>query len=924
MQKTHATVPLKALVPVSRQAACEGIVLLENRDAALPVRKGERISLFGRCQIDTVRSGTGSGGAVNVPYAVSALEGLRANPAIELNEALVSVYEKWVEENPFDDGGGGWAAEPWFQQEMPLSDGLVQEAAAASDKAVVFIGRTAGEDKDNADAPGSYRLTEAEASMIAKVASCFNTVIVVLNVTNIMDMSWLGTLERKDAIKAVLYSWAAGMEGGHALADVLCGDVSPSGRMCDTVAWELADYPSSANFGRGDYNCYAEDVYVGYRYFETFRPQAVQYPFGAGLSYTCFDRESVACSVEGRGADRVLHFDVTVKNAGREYAGKEVVQVYCEAPQGKLGKPARVLAGFGKTRTLAPGERETVRVSVPLKALASYDDSGVTGNRSCYVLEQGRYGFHVGGSVREAEPIDYALELRDLTVAEKLDEALAPTRPFDRIKPGARRADGTYEETREPAPLRSVSLDERIGARLPPAVEITGDQGIELADVKAGRATLEAFVAQMQPEDLAALVRGEGMCSPKVTPGTAAAFGGLTDSLFQLGIPVAAASDGPSGIRMDSGHRATQVPIGTMLACTWNRALNEELFHLVGQELRAYRIDTLLGPGVNIHRHPLNGRNFEYFSEDPLITGAMAAAQTSGLARAGVSGTIKHFAANDQETARADADSVVSERALREVHLKGFETAVKEGRASTIMTSYNPVNGHWSASNFDLNTTVLRGEWGYTGIVMTDWWAKMNDPAHGGDADRKFTAFMIRAQNDLYMVVGNDGAATNALDDNTLEALEAGALTLGELQRSAMNICRFIMAAPVMDRPLVPYDPVKTFSPAAEAPGAASPLGDGAAFNTKVNAAVVLEVTEAGVYQVAATARNVRGKLAQASCSLYLNGAFAMSLSLRGGDGAWTRVEGVRVRLEKGFYELAVDFVKPGMELGRVEFKAGC
>lgn len=916
MPKCRNDKSLAELAPVSRQAAGEGIVLLENREGALPLKPGETVSLFGRCQINTYRSGTGSGGAVNVPYAVTALEGLRANPAISLNEELVAIYESWVAAHPFDDGGGGWAAEPWFQHEMPLTDDVISQAASVSSKAVVFIGRTAGEDKDNADMPGSYRLTELETAMITTVAAHFAQVVIVLNTTNIIDMSWLETIHGKESIKAVLYSWAGGMEGGHALADVLTGAISPSGRLTDTIAYRLADYPSSANFGSTEFNCYAEDIYVGYRYFETFKPDAVQYPFGAGLSYARFEREFVCLSTEGIEAGQLVHVDITVRNAGREYAGREVVQLYCEAPQGRLGKPTRMLAGFAKTGMLPPGAVETVRISVAFASLASYDDSGATGNRHCYVLEAGEYRFYVGGSVREAQLIDTTVTLEALVVTESLSEALAPIRSFDRLKPGKRRADGAYEETFEPAPRRTVDLAERIQSRLPPTFELTGDQGIRLADVKAGTATMEAFVAQMTIDDLATLVRGEGMCSPKVSPGTAAAFGGTTESLFKLGMPVAAATDGPSGIRMDSGHKASQVPIGTLLACTWNAPLNEQLFHLVGQELRAYRIDTLLGPGINIHRHPLNGRNFEYFSEDPMMSGTMAAAQTRGLANAGVSGTIKHFAANDQETARSDADSVVSERALREVHLKPFEMAVKQGSASTIMTAYNPVNGHWAASNYDLNTTILRGEWGYTGVVMSDWWAKMNHNAEGGQADRTFTSFMLRAQNDLYMVVAN--AAENPLEDNTLAALEKGDLTLGELQRAAMNICRFIMAAPVMDRPLVRYDPVKSFAARSDLHGEPVPVEWGVEFHTRINASAVIRVAEAGTYRVQAHVRNERCATAQSSCSLYINGTFAMSFSVNGTAGQWIDVQGISVRLESGDYDLALDFVKPGLELGRL------
>ncbi|CAE6934567.1 Fibronectin type III-like domain [Vibrio sp. B1REV9] len=478
---------------------------------------------------------------------------------------------------------------------------------------------------------------------------------------------------------------------------------------------------------------------------------------------------------------------------------------------------------------------------------------------------------------------------------------------------------GVFQVSYEAAPQRTVNLAERIQANMPRSLEMTGNQGIKLMDVKEGKANLEAFIAQMTPEQLATIVRGEGMCSPKVTPGTAAAFGGVSDSLFEMGIPVAAAADGPSGIRMDSGHKATQVPIGTLLGCTWNESLNEELFYLIGEELRANQIDTLLGPGINIHRHPLNGRNFEYFSEDPFMTGVMAAAQTRGLSNAGVSGTIKHYAANDQETARVDVDSIMSERALREVHIKPFEMAVKQGQATTIMTSYNPVNGHWAASNYDLNTTILRGEWGYTGIVMTDWWAKMNDPVQAGEESKTFTSFMVRAQNDLYMVVGNDGAESNAMGDDTLAALENGTLTIGELQRSAMNICRFIMAAPVIDRPLKAYEPIKTFVALDEAPKEHVRLIDQhIVLNTKTNASVVVEVSESGVYQFDGVMKYERDSLAQSSCSLFLNSEFSMTLALHGTDGELITVEGLQVKLNPGFYTLDIDFVKPGLELEKI------
>jgi beta-glucosidase len=911
--KNNQTKTNVELAKVSRQIATEGLVLLENKQQTLPLQANETLSLFGRCQIDTYRSGTGSGGAVNVPYAINALEGLRANDKITLNEDLVAVYQQWVEQNPFDNGGGGWAAEPWFQKEMPLTPELVQSAAQNSNKAMVFIGRTAGEEQDNAQEKGSYFLTDLEVAMIETVNAHFDKVIIVLNVSNVIDMSWLETISNKQSITAVLYSWAAGMEGGHALADIVSGDVTPSGRLTDTIAHKIEDYPSSANFGRTDFNVYQEDIYLGYRYFETFCPNTVKYEFGSGLSYTQFSRALANYQVEGQGAEQVLHFDIEVTNTGDQYSGKDVVQLYVEAPQGELGKPARVLAGFNKSRTLAPNESEVVRVSVPLNRLASYDDGGVTGNRSAYVVEAGDYHFYVGGSVRLAERVDARFSVAETLCLEQLAEAMAPIKAFTRIKPGALNDDQTYQIEYEPVPTRVIDLAQRIKANLPEELVMTGDKGIKLIDVKEGKASIEEFIAQLSVDDLACIARGEGMCSPKVTAGTAAAFGGVTDDLLKYGIPIAAAADGPSGIRMDSGHHATQVPIGTLLGCSWNSKLNEELYYLVGQELRLNKIDTLLGPGINIHRHPLNGRNFEYFSEDALLTGIMAAAQTRGLKRAGVTGTIKHFAANDQETARKDVDSVVSERALREIHLKPFEMAVKEGGATTIMTSYNPVNGHWAASNYDLNTTILRNEWGYSGIVMSDWWAQMNDPVFAGKESATFTSFMLRSQNDLYMVVENDGSHCNAASDDTLEGLEKGAVTIGELQRSAANICRFLMDTPAIDRPIVLFNTIKEYQPVGERSddvkadlNAITFAGDKKRF---------IEVEEAGIYLCEAQMRYDRDATAQSSCNLSINGEFAMTLPINGTNGRTVAVKGQKVSLSKGTYQLSVEAAMSGLEL---------
>ncbi|MFC5468086.1 glycoside hydrolase family 3 C-terminal domain-containing protein [Cohnella suwonensis] len=925
-QKENVGVPLEGFAEFSRTVAAEGAVLLKNDGQALPLRSGDNVSVFGRTQVNYYRSGTGSGGSVHVAYTTNLLSGLRGKKNVAVNEELAAVYEKWIESHPFDNGGGGWAAEPWHQQEMPLTDELMAAARSRSNKAVVVIGRTAGEDQDNADKHGSYQLTPDEKAMLKQVTARFEQTVVVLNVSNIIDMSWMEAEEHVHPIPCVIYAWHGGMEGGNAIADVLAGDVTPSGKLTDTIARSIEDYPSTRNYGNEFANLYQEDIYVGYRYFETFRPDRVQFEFGFGLSYTSFHlepQEARLTSVEGENA---VSIDVTVTNTGTAYAGKEVVQVYYEAPQGKLGQPDRALAAFGKTGLLQPGESQRLTVSFPVRSMASYDDAGVTGHRSAYVLEAGTYRLYAGTSVKNAaavglqNQIGYVVE--ELQVVEQLEEAMAPTADFTRMKPGSRKEDGSYELVFEEAPKRAISMAERIENRLPASLAQTGNQGHTLRDVRDGKVSMEDFIAQLSDQDLAAIVRGEGMSSPLVTPGTASAFGGVSDSLFNFGIPVGCTADGPSGIRMDSGQKATQVSIGTLLAATWDTELVERLYVMEGRELVRNNVDTLLGPGLNIRRSPLNGRNFEYFSEDPLISGAFAAACTRGIIKGGSNATLKHFACNNQEKHRSKVDAVVSERALREIYLKGFEIAVKEGGANSIMTSYNPINGHWAASNYDLNTTILRGEWGFKGIVMTDWWAVMNDVAHGGSPDRKYTNWMVRAQNDLYMVVSNYGAEINAYDDNTLESLANGTLTRGELQRSAMNICGFLMRAPVFSRKQVIEETIETFKASVAIPAEqAQSLSDNAQVKPAVAGSTWMKADQAGTYRIIVNIMSPESELAQSACNVTLNGQLMTTVQTNGTEGKWIRQKLVKVALEEGYYELKLEFVKPGLQIDWIEFK---
>ncbi len=772
--------PLKGLKDLSRIAAVEGIVLLKNEKDVLPLQN-VKVNVFGRIQTNYYKSGTGSGGLVNVDYTTSIIEALLENPLLEVNKNLLNTYIEWEKDHPFNAGSGMWASEPWSQVEMALSDDIIKQATAFSDTAIICIGRTAGEDKDNTLSKGSYYLTDLETEMIDKVSHRFKKVVVVLNVGNVIDLSFLDT----HPIDGLLYVWHGGQEGGRAVSDIITGVYTPSGKLPDTIAYQIEDYPSHVNFGGHDQNIYQEDIFVGYRYFETFKPEAVRYPFGYGLSYTDFDYHV-------KETTHPFEYEIDVKNIGR-YSGKAVIQAYIKAPQGKLGKPYKTLVGFVKTGLLNPGESDTVYLSFTKADFASYDENGVTGYVSSYVLEKGYYQVTFSTDVK-TDITFFEFEINDTELVEALHEALRPSVPFDRMK--AVLKDGQVVIEYEAVPLRTYAIKDRIAENKPKEIQHTCLEKRNLMDVYQRKVSLDAFVSQLSLTELSEIVRGEGMSSPKVTPGTASAFGGVTDKLKAHGLPIACCSDGPSGIRMDSGMPSTSLPNGTLLAATFNTHLLESLYYLIGIEMLSYNIDILLGPGMNIHRHPLCGRNFEYFSEDPLLTGDMARAIIEGLQAAGVTGTLKHLAANNQEYRRFDADSIVSERALREIYLKGFERAVKKGHAKAIMTSYNPINGIWAASNYDLNTTIVRKEWGFKGIIMTDWWAKMNDETSTGDKSN--TKAMIQSQNDLYMVVVD--ALNNSMNDNTMASFKDGSLSKAEAQRVAKNICHFLMESPTFRR----------------------------------------------------------------------------------------------------------------------------
>ena len=762
---------------LARRAAADGAVLLKN-DGVLPLQAGTKVSLFSRVARDWFYVGYGSGGDVNRPYAVSLTEGIRNCDALELNEELAEIYQNWSAEHPINHGV--WGRWPLFYPDMPLTDKVASRAAIVSDVAVVTIGRSAGEDRDSELEKGSYYLTDEELRLLFTVTKYFQKTVVLLNTGGIIDMAW--TEQFGDRISAIMYVWQGGMESGKAIADLLSGKVSPSGRLADTIVREYVNYPSSDFFGDKDYNEYYEDIFVGYRYFETFAPEHVLYPFGFGLSYTDFDVTYLKTEPSEGG----FTVTVSVKNTGK-YDSREVVQLYLEKPNGKLGNPLRELVAFAKTTVLAPGKKQELTLFVEYSQLASYDDCGATEYPFADVVEAGEYQLYLGTNVRDAVPV-YAYYQEADEVIGQHRQAAAPQQPFELIC--AREEGGKRVMKIKNAQPMKYDLGARILNHLPPDIPMTGDKGIKLIDVKEGRATPEDFVAQLTLDELEAITRGDyNMDSKLGAAGNAGAIGGVLPSLRDKGIPPMTTTDGPSGIRLKAS--CSLLPNGTLLACTFDTALLEELYGLIAVEMQDRGSDILLGPGINIHRNPLCGRNFEYYSEDPYLTGKMAAAAVRGIQSKGASACPKHYACNSQEYKRTVCDSRLSERALRQIYLKGFEMCVKEAAPKFIMTSYNKINGIWGHYHYDLCTTVLREEWQYQGCVMTDWWMR---PSKSPEfPELRDQAYRVRAQIDVLMP-GAD-RINNGKPDGTLLASYGKPLgiRLGEMQRCAMNVLRAAM-----------------------------------------------------------------------------------------------------------------------------------
>ena len=754
-------------IDLSRKAATEGMVLLKNENSILPVAPGKKIAVFGRGQYDYIKGGGGSG-VVSSAYTRSIYEGLQIKAEegkICLFEPVSQFYVQELQEectflNALDRKV--YARERLINgigsQEPAVPETLMAEAAAFTDTAFIIISRYSCEKYERSARPdgGDFYLSVQEQDMVRRVCEHFAHIVIILNVGGIMDVSWFAD---NPAIEGALLAWQSGMEGGLAVADVLCGDITPSGKLTDTFARSYSDYPSAAGFMESDdYVNYTEDIYVGYRYFETIPGAAhkVIYGFGYGLSYTSFAISAVRQENQGTS----FTISCTVTNTGKT-AGKEVIQIYAQAPQGILGKPARELAAFAKTELLQPGGSQTLTMAFDLTQIASYDDLGKL-QKSAFLLEAGTYAIYLGNSLRSAQKIaEY--DLPQLQIVEQLCPRGVPQLLQERM-----RADGSMEALPAGTPAAPVVLTE--------FAPYCAEKSVTIYDVVDGSITLDQFVGSLSDEDLAWLLFGHNTVSVSPTNGIG---GGGRKSKFC--IPLLPTADGPAGLRIppEVGIFTTAFPCATQLACTWDPALIRQVGTAIASEVHENNIAVYLAPALNIHRDPLCGRNYEYYSEDPYLSGKMATAAVQGIQSLNIAATVKHFACNGKETNRRNSDSRLSERALREIYLRGFQMVVKEAAPWALMTAYNKINGVRASAQGDLINGILREEWGFQGLVMTDWHvlgSQVDELLAGNDV--KMPEALMLPENEWYK-----------LEDY----VRSGKLPRGVLQHSAKRVLELIL-----------------------------------------------------------------------------------------------------------------------------------
>ncbi|MBQ2774333.1 MAG: glycoside hydrolase family 3 C-terminal domain-containing protein [Clostridia bacterium] len=760
-------------INLSREAATEGMVLLKNENNALPIQKGEKVALFGKATIEYIKGGGGSGD-VHTPYIHNIFDGFKEKERdgkVSVYMPLIDFYKEYVEAESVHIPTQEQINATWdivnamefctkrddmtydtfasmHVKEPAVPDELINSAADWADTAVITISRFSAEGVDRRPISGDYYLSDIEKDLIDKAGKLFKKVIIVINSGATIDCEYFAN---KEEVSAVLFGWQGGLEGGTAIADVLCGDVNPSGKLVDTIAKSYDYFPCKDDFWECfDHLDYSDDIYVGYRYFETI-PGAkdyVRYPFGFGLSYTSFSISGkVCCESDGK-----IIAVATVKNIG-DVAGKEVVQLYYSAPQGKLGKPARELAAFKKTALLAPGEAETVVLSFNINDMASFDDLGKI-KKSAYVLEAGSYEFYLGTSVRNAEKLNYEYKVEKDTVTEQLSSWCKPFKLEKRML-----ADGSFENLPMGEESHYCGTNAPSGAKAPEEIVKFDNIGTDI--------TMDEFVAQFTLDELMDFVGGH---APTGVANTGC-FGGLS----RLSVPAFPTADGPAGLRLEpeTGIPTTAWPCATLLACCWNPELVYKVGAAGGAEVRENNIAIWLTPALNIHRDPLCGRNFEYYSEDPLVAGKSAAAAIKGIQSQKVAVSMKHFACNNKEANRFGCDSRLSERALREIYLKGFEIAVKEADPWTVMSSYNLINGQHTSESYELLTAILRDEWGFNGMTVTDWGVK-NDPVQE-----------VKSGSDMKMHMGYPA--------DLKEAYDKGDLTRADLEACVKRILEMFL-----------------------------------------------------------------------------------------------------------------------------------
>ena len=828
---------------ISRELAGECMVLLEN-DGVLPLKE-RKVALYGNGARATIKGGTGSGD-VNTRNNVNIEQGFQ-NAGIEVtttswldrqeqktNQAKAD-YVQWMKDEAarkhtseftvmFDHPYKEPACEKITEKDMEQTD---------TDIAVYVIARNSGEGADRFDEEGDYRLYAEELENIRLIAKAYEKTVIVLNIGGVMDLTELKAIS---GVNAILLMSQLGNLGGDALLDVLTGKVTPSGKTTDTWAKNYIDYPSSAKFSHNESvhdEMYEDGIYVGYRYFDSFDVQP-QYCFGYGKSYTDFDIEAGKIRVE----NKEILIPVKVKNTGKTYAGKEVVQVYYSAIGGAIEKPYQELAAYRKTRLLAPGESEEFTIKYTMEQMASYSEK-----EAAWILEKGEYVIRVGNSSAETK-VAGVIEVGEDVVTLKTKNLFALDVVLEEIHPDAAKLEKKKQETgcgKERVIFDTADITPKtvIYQGIREEYHTDKTEKITMQDVLLGKATVEELTAQLSIEELAEFCVGTLRADSGEIVGNASytvpGAAGDTSSVCKesRGIKNMILADGPAGLRLQPHFKTkkdgtllpggevigdaytpfdpdldeneidnyyqycTAIPIGWALAQSWNTELVEKAGDMVGSEMEQFHVDLWLAPAMNIHRNPLCGRNFEYYSEDPLVSGKTAAAMTKGVQKhKGKGPTIKHFAVNNQEDNRYFVNAHVSERALREIYLKGFEIAVRESQPMSIMTSYNLLNGIHTANSHDLIQGMARDEWKFEGTVMTDWFTSQNMPMITG----KFKPIYPISASTGCIYAGNDmqmpGCQKNV--DDIVEAVTTGKeidgfkITKADLQYNAANVIRVV------------------------------------------------------------------------------------------------------------------------------------